>query len=56
LRIGSGLKVLNHFLAGFNERVVNDQLGSQVRKLRFPPRIDLLAHAIEIPLHLINAD
>ena len=56
-RSWTGLRqVLRHLQLGFDERPVDDQLCRDVGELRLPPQFDLLAHAVEIPLHLVHAD
>ena len=49
-------QVLGHFQIGLDERAVDDQLRLNVGELGVPPSVHLLAHAVEIPLHLVDAD
>jgi hypothetical protein len=40
----------------FNERAIDDQLGSVARKLLRPSLLSLPPHGLEVVLHAVNAD
>jgi len=48
-------KVLGSFQLGFDKRLVDDYLGADVCQLTSLPRLHLLSHGLEVPLHPINA-
>ena len=45
-----------HLQPAFDERLVDDELGGNIRELGLFPGLDLEAHALKVPLHLVYAD
>ncbi len=51
---GAG-KVFGSFESALDECLVNDHLRRDVGEFAFLPRLYLLSHRLEVPLHPINA-
>ena len=49
-------QMLWSFQLSLDKRFVDDHLGSDVCEFALPPRLHLLAHGFEVPLHPVNAD
>ena len=49
-------KVLGSFQFAFDERLLDNDLGGDVRQFASLPRFHLLAHRLEVALHPINTD
>ena len=52
----SASKVLGSFQFALNERLVNDDLGCDVRQFTSLPSFDLLSHRFEVALHAVDSN
>jgi hypothetical protein len=52
----SARKMLWSFKFAFHERLVDDDLGRNIREFAPLPRFHLLAHRLKVPLHPIHSD